>query len=100
MQGHATRSAEIASTVNGAATSPIFTLVTLKNPVPTTNTEAPGLAAPGAKAITRGNTMKLVADNLQVVIVPDCGHWVAEETPDKLLAALTEFLAPYRSAAS
>ena len=27
------------------------------------------------------------------------GHWVAEEAPEKLLAALTPFLAPYRAAA-
>jgi hypothetical protein len=25
------------------------------------------------------------------------GHWVAEEAPDDLLAALTPFLAPYRA---
>jgi hypothetical protein len=30
------------------------------------------------------------------VVIPGCGHWVAEETPKKELAALTEFLAPYR----
>ncbi len=27
---------------------------------------------------------------------PDTGHWVAEQAPEELLAALTEFLAPYR----
>ena len=44
--------------------------------------------------------MKLVADNVQTVIIPaPCGHWVAEEAPDKLLAALTPFLAPYLAAA-
>jgi pimeloyl-ACP methyl ester carboxylesterase len=43
--------------------------------------------------------MKLVADNVQSVIIPDSGHWVAEEAPDKLLAVLTPFLAPYRTAA-
>jgi hypothetical protein len=25
---------------------------------------------------------------------PGCGHWVAEQAPDQLLAALTTFLAP------
>ena len=45
-------------------------------------------------------TMKLVADNVQTVIIPaPCGHWVAEEAPEKLLAALTPFLAPYKVAA-
>jgi len=27
---------------------------------------------------------------------PGSGHWVAEEAPEEMLAALTEFLAPYR----
>jgi pimeloyl-ACP methyl ester carboxylesterase len=28
--------------------------------------------------------------------MPGAGHWVAEEAPEQLLAALTTFLAPYR----
>ena len=27
---------------------------------------------------------------------PGSGHWVAEEAPEEMMAALTEFLAPYR----
>jgi len=27
---------------------------------------------------------------------PGCAHWVAEQAPGQLLAALTTFLAPYR----
>ena len=42
-------------------------------------------------------TMKLVADDVRSVIFADTGHWVAEEAPDQMLAALTEFLAPYRA---
>ena len=45
-------------------------------------------------------TMKLVADEVQSVIVPGSGHWVAEEAPDELLTALTEFLGPYRNASA
>jgi pimeloyl-ACP methyl ester carboxylesterase len=30
------------------------------------------------------------------VVVPDCGHFVAEESPEAMLAALGDFLAPYR----
>ncbi len=41
-----------------------------------------------------GNTVMLVADNVQTVVVP-AGHWVAEQAPEELLAALTAFLAPY-----
>jgi len=59
----------------------------------------PVLAIGGAKSAGEGvvNTMKLVADNVQSVIIPESGHWVAEEAPEKLLAALTPFLAPYRN---
>jgi pimeloyl-ACP methyl ester carboxylesterase len=40
--------------------------------------------------------VKLVADDVQGVVIPDTGHFLAEESPDELLAALTPFLAPYR----
>jgi tRNA U34 5-methylaminomethyl-2-thiouridine-forming methyltransferase MnmC len=40
--------------------------------------------------------MKLAADDVQTLVIPDCGHWVAEQAPDELLAALTAFLNPYR----
>jgi pimeloyl-ACP methyl ester carboxylesterase len=39
------------------------------------------------------DTMKLVADDVEGVVVPN-GHWVAEQAPEELLAALTAFLAP------
>jgi hypothetical protein len=29
-------------------------------------------------------------------VIGDDGHWVAEEAPEEMLAALTAFLAPYR----
>jgi pimeloyl-ACP methyl ester carboxylesterase len=40
--------------------------------------------------------MKLVADDVQSVVIPGAGHWLAEEAPDEFLAALRDFLAPYR----
>jgi pimeloyl-ACP methyl ester carboxylesterase len=43
-----------------------------------------------------GNTMKLAADDVQTLVIPGCAHWVAEQAPEQLLAALTTFLAPYR----
>jgi len=46
------------------------------------------------------NTMKLVADDVQAVVLPGSGHWVAEQAPEALLAALTEFLAPCREEAT
>jgi pimeloyl-ACP methyl ester carboxylesterase len=58
----------------------------------------PVLAIGGGKGIGEGvaSTMKLVADNVESRIIPESGHWVAEEAPGQLLAALTPFLAPYR----
>ena len=44
--------------------------------------------------------MELVADDLQTLVIPDSGHWVAEQAPEELLAALTKFLAPYRDGAA
>jgi pimeloyl-ACP methyl ester carboxylesterase len=38
--------------------------------------------------------MKLVADDVQGVVLAGTGHWVAEQAPEELLAALTAFLAP------
>jgi pimeloyl-ACP methyl ester carboxylesterase len=58
----------------------------------------PVLAIGGAESSGEGpaTTMKLVADDVQAVVIPGCGHWVAEQAPQELLAALTAFLAPYR----
>jgi pimeloyl-ACP methyl ester carboxylesterase len=58
----------------------------------------PVLAIGGAESSGEGpgNTMKLVADDVQTLVLPGCAHWVAEQAPEQLLAALTTFLAPYR----
>src|SRR5512132_420367 len=58
----------------------------------------PVLAIGGGESSGEGvaNTMKLAADDVQTLVIPRCGHWVAEQAPDQLLAALTTFLAPYR----
>jgi pimeloyl-ACP methyl ester carboxylesterase len=61
----------------------------------------PVLAIGGAESSGEGvgNTMKLVADDVQSMVLPGSGHWVAEQAPEALLSALTAFLALYRSAA-
>ena len=56
---------------------------------------AQGFAA-GALLAMVADTMQLVADDVQTLILPDSGHWVAEQAPQELLAALTTFLASYR----
>jgi pimeloyl-ACP methyl ester carboxylesterase len=45
------------------------------------------------------DAMRLVADDVQGVVIPGTGHFVAEESPDEMLDALTAFLAPYRVSA-
>ena len=62
----------------------------------------PVLAIGGAESSGEGpgNTMKLVADNVQTMILTGSAHWVAEQAPEQLLAGLTTFLAPYRDAAA
>ena len=39
-----------------------------------------------------GAVMKAVASDVQTVVIPGSGHWVAEEAPDQIVAALTAFL--------
>src|SRR4051795_13673690 len=47
-----------------------------------------------------GNATQAVADDVQSVVIPGTGHFLAEEAPDQLLAALTPFLVPYRDGAA
>jgi pimeloyl-ACP methyl ester carboxylesterase len=58
----------------------------------------PVLAIGGAHSLGEqvADTIKLAADDVQALVIPGCAHWVAEETPQDTLAALTAFLAPYR----
>jgi pimeloyl-ACP methyl ester carboxylesterase len=62
----------------------------------------PVLAIGGAESGMEGveATMRLVADNVQGVVLPGAAHWIAEQAPDELLATLSEFLAPYREGAA
>jgi pimeloyl-ACP methyl ester carboxylesterase len=58
----------------------------------------PVLAMGGAQSLggMAADTMKLVADDVQTLVIPGIGHWLAEQAPEEMLAALTAFLAPYR----
>jgi pimeloyl-ACP methyl ester carboxylesterase len=58
----------------------------------------PVLAIGGAMSFGEhvGDALALVADDVQSVVIPDAGHFVVEEAPDEMLAALSSFLAPYR----
>lgn len=58
----------------------------------------PVLAIGGA-ASWREFVGNVAANDVQTVVIPGVGHWVAETAPEEMLAALTTFLAPYRDAA-
>jgi pimeloyl-ACP methyl ester carboxylesterase len=62
--------------------------------------QMPVLAMGGAESggSMAADTMKLAADDVETLVIPETGHWLAEQAPEQLLAALTEFLAPYREA--
>jgi pimeloyl-ACP methyl ester carboxylesterase len=62
----------------------------------------PVLAIGGAESGMEGveATMKLVADDVQGVVLAGAAHWVAEQAPEELLAALIDFLMPYRDGAN
>jgi len=62
----------------------------------------PVLAMGGAESggAMAADTMKLVADDVETLVIPGVGHWLAEQAPEELVAALTQFLAPYRDGAT
>ena len=59
----------------------------------------PVLAIGGERSFGQhvADAVKAVADDVKSVVIPGTGHFVAEEAPDEMLAALTAFLAPYRA---
>ena len=54
----------------------------------------PVLAIGGEKSLGNelGAQMKLVADNVEVVMLPNTGHWILEERPKETTEALVNFL--------
>ena len=58
----------------------------------------PVLAMGGAESggLLAAATLKPIADDVQALVIPGTGHWLAEQAPKQMIGALTEFLAPYR----
>ena len=46
-----------------------------------------------------GLGMANAADDVQTVVIPNAGHWIAEQAPDQMLAAIADFHAPYLASA-
>src|SRR6478672_5114205 len=63
-----------------------------------TRLQMPVLAMGGAESggSMAADTMKLAADDVQTLVIPGIGHWLAEQAPDEIVVALTDFLGPYR----
>ena len=60
----------------------------------TTPLTLPVLAIGGAEGLGAAvaETMQLAATKVQTLVIPSCGHFVPEEAPEELLAALIPFL--------
>ncbi|MCI3273960.1 alpha/beta fold hydrolase [Streptomyces cylindrosporus] len=58
--------------------------------------ELPVLAIGGGENLGEGvgATMRLAADDVETAVIPGCGHYPAEETPDEMLTVLRSFLMP------
>jgi pimeloyl-ACP methyl ester carboxylesterase len=50
------------------------------------------IAGERASATILGPQMKLVASDVQVIVLKDTGHWLMEERPEETMTALVEFL--------
>ncbi|MEU8060502.1 alpha/beta fold hydrolase [Microbispora bryophytorum] len=63
-----------------------------------TKLRMPVLAVAGERAVGTGveTEMRAVATNVSSVIIPGAGHFLMDENPDQVIAALKPFLAPYR----
>jgi pimeloyl-ACP methyl ester carboxylesterase len=59
-----------------------------------------GIGGEKSWAERAGQAMQSAATHVQTLVIPGVGHWVAEQAPQEMLAALTTFLAPYRAAAA
>jgi pimeloyl-ACP methyl ester carboxylesterase len=64
--------------------------------------QMPVLAMGGEQSVgsMAADTMKLTADDVQTLVIPGIGHWLAEQAPEELVEALNAFLAPYRDGSS
>src|SRR5207248_11599442 len=63
-------------------------------PLSKTKLTMPVLSIGGEKSLGNelGAQMKLVADNVTVIVLPNTGHWILEEKPKETTDALVNFL--------
>ena len=52
----------------------------------------PILAVGGAHSLAEqvADTMTLVADDVHLLVIPGCAHWIAKDTPKETVAALNK----------
>lgn len=46
-----------------------------------------------------GDAMRAAATDVQTLVIPGAGHWLAEQAPQQMIDSISTFLAPYRTAA-
>ena len=78
-----------------------FTSIAQTEPLMKAKTTVPVVAmggATGGLGAKVGEMVKMVAEHVEVVIVPDCGHFLPEECPDeaacRILAVVAKFSSP------
>jgi len=59
-----------------------------------------GIGGENSYGPAAGLAMLAAATDVQPVVIPGAGHWVAEQAPEQMLAAISSFLAPYLAAAA
>jgi pimeloyl-ACP methyl ester carboxylesterase len=57
-----------------------------------------GIGGKNSWGALAGQGLKPAANDVQTVVIPGVGHWVAETAPKQMLKTLDSFLAPYRAA--
>ena len=56
-----------------------------------------GIGGENSWGALAGEGLKPAANDVQTVVIPGVGHWVAETAPEQMLETLDSFLAPYRA---
>ena len=54
-----------------------------------------GIGGEASWGATVAGALSAIAEDVETVVVPGTGHWVAEAAPEFLQTALSAFLAPF-----
>jgi pimeloyl-ACP methyl ester carboxylesterase len=77
-----------------------FTSIAQTEPLMNTKVTVPVVAMGGASGglgAKVGEMVKMVAEHVEVVTLPDCGHFLPEECPDEVVHQILAVAARFRS---